>query len=124
MSISGRIGKSRIRRPVMWWTAFAIAGATRMQPALPGDANRQCQATENPPTVNAHGAGAAGALVAALLPARQVEPLAHHVEQALARVDLQAVLAVIDRQMHCSGDAGELAVGDVHAFNRRAQLDD
>ena len=28
MSISGRIGRSRIRRPVARWTAFAIAGAT------------------------------------------------------------------------------------------------
>ncbi len=71
-----------------------------------------------------HGAGAAGALVAALLRARQVEPLAQHVEQALARIDLQGVLAVIDRQMHCSGDPGELAVGDSHALDHRAQLDD
>jgi hypothetical protein len=64
------------------------------------------------PTVNVRGAGA---LVAALLGARQVEPFAQYVEQALARIDFRGVLAVIDRQMHCSGDPGELAVGDVHA---------
>ena len=33
------------------------------------------------------------------------------------------LFVVIDRQMHCSGDPGELAVG-VHALDHRAELDD
>jgi hypothetical protein len=44
--------------------------------------------------------------------------------QALARIDLHGVLAVVDRQMHCSGDPGELAVGDIHALDHPAQVDD
>jgi hypothetical protein len=33
-------------------------------------------------------------------------------------------LAIIDRQMHCSCDPGELAAGDIHDLDCRAQLHD
>ena len=58
------------------------------------------QAGIDPPAVDEDRAGAALAVVAALLGAGQAQVLAQRVEQRRARIDLQAVLLAIDRQRH------------------------
>jgi hypothetical protein len=49
---------------------------------------------------------------------------ARSMSSRLSRGSISRVYSVIDRQMHCSGDPGELAVGDVHALDHPARVDD
>ena len=77
--------------------------AVRAEPLDRGDRatfvlDRQRQAREDSLAVDQHRAGAARALVAALLRAREPEPLPEHVEQALARLQLERVLLAVDPQ--------------------------
>ena len=64
----------------------------------PCAADRQRQAGEDAPAVDEDGAGAALAVVAALLGAGQAEMLAQRVEQRRADVERQAVLLAVDPQ--------------------------
>ena len=57
----------------------------------PSQRDRECQAGQHPPPVDPDRAGAAGALVAALLGAGQLEVLAQRVEQAHPRFEVDHV---------------------------------
>ena len=60
--------------------------------------NRQRQAGEHSPAVEPPSAGAAGALIAALLAAGQVEVLSQRVEQTDRRFDVGDVVFAVDTQ--------------------------
>src|SRR6185503_8357296 len=60
--------------------------------------HREQQARVRPAPVHEDGAGAALAVVAALLRAGQAEPLAQQVEKGRARVELERVLLAVDAQ--------------------------
>jgi hypothetical protein len=62
--------------------------------------HREGQAPVRLPAVDQDRAGAALAVVAALLGAGQVEVLTQHVEQRGGRVDRQRVLTAVDPQAH------------------------
>jgi hypothetical protein len=61
------------------------------------------QAGDDAPAVHEDRAGAAGALVAALLGSRQVEVLAEGVEEADPRFDLERRRDAVDDEVHGSG---------------------
>ena len=61
--------------------------------------HRERQARQDALAVDQHRAGAARALVAALLGAREPRPLAQQVEQALARLQLDRILLAVDTQI-------------------------
>ena len=60
--------------------------------------HRQAQAGVDPPPFDDHRAGAALAVVAALLGAGQVQMLAQRIEQRRARIELKRMLVAIDGQ--------------------------
>jgi hypothetical protein len=62
--------------------------------------DHQCQAGEHPPTVDPDRAGLAGAEVAALLAAGEVEALTQGVQQADSRLEVDVVPASVDLQQH------------------------
>ena len=69
-----------------------------MVTSAPSCGDREQQAAVGPAAVEQHGAGAALAVVAALLRAGQAEVLAQQVEQGRAGVDLERVLLAVDGQ--------------------------
>ena len=60
--------------------------------------DREREACVRPAPVDQHGAGAALAVIAALLRAREAQVLAQQVEQRRARVDEQAALDAVDHE--------------------------
>ncbi len=94
----------------------------RMQLAVPGQAldrddaiavagDGQRQAGIHPHAVHQHGAGAALAVVAALLGAGQAEMVAQRIEQGRARIELEFLCLLIHREATraLSGGAGRLS---------------
>ena len=86
--------------------------------------HRQSQAGVDPPAVNQHRAGPAGALVAALLRSGQSRPFAQHVQQRRADVDGEFSMLTVDLDMYDSGVAFVVAlmvviVGAVTSGNGR-----
>ena len=62
--------------------------------------DRERQAGNDAPAVQQDGAGAAGAQVAALLGAGEIEVLAQDVEQRLARIEVELPGFAVDDQLH------------------------
>jgi hypothetical protein len=79
---------------------------------------RQHEAGVGAPAVDQHGAGAAGAEVAALLGAAKVQPLAQHVEQGGGRRHRQAMAGAIDLEREV-----ELMLKEVHHRPPRIVVD-
>ena len=62
--------------------------------------DRQCEAAIDPLAIDQHGAGPAGALVAALLGARQSEMITQQVEEGCAQIDIDRDRAAVDCELH------------------------